>query len=152
MRYFPPAAPPKPQPTAIFHPDLAPVLANVHTDVGTLPLPPHQTFDRSPPAVVTTQAPPAPELVIDPQPVYRGGLVYPDRAVEAGVGGYVDFSFVIEPDGSVGNAQVIDEVPDGYGLAAAAKKAFPKWRFEPRFVNGVAVAAPARIRVTFKLQ
>jgi hypothetical protein len=38
----------------------------------------------------------------------------------------------------------------GYGFADAARKAFPKWRFEPKLVDGKPVAAPARIRVSFK--
>lgn len=152
MVQLPPQPPAKPQTTPMFKPTLAPPIDEVRTTVGTLPLPPHETFDRSPATTVTMDQPPAQEVIIDPKPVYRGGLVYPDRAVEAGANGYVDFSFIIEPDGSVGNPQVIAEVPDGYGFAAAAKKAFPKWRFEPKLVNGQAVAVPAQIRVTFKLQ
>ena len=47
--------------------------------------------------------------------------------------------------------RVVTEVPDGVGFAAAAKKAFPKWRFNPMMKDGHPVAAPARIRVSFKL-
>ena len=124
----------------------------MHTTVRTLVIPPHENFDRTPPTTVTSTEPTAPAVIKDPQPLYRGGLVYPERAADAGVGGYVEFAFIIEPDGSVGDPQVIAEVPDGYGFAAAAKKAFPKWRFEPKLVDGKPVAAPATIRVTFKLQ
>ena len=99
----------------------------------------------------TTTEPPAPAIIINPKPVYRGGLVYPERAAEANRSGYVIFSFIIRKDGSVGDPQVIEEVPDGYGFATAAKKAFPKWRFDPKLVDGKPVDAPAQIRVTFQL-
>jgi protein TonB len=107
---------------------------------------------NGPPQTTTTVEPPAPPLIINPTPIYRGGLVYPDRAAEIGKQGYVDFDFTIEPDGTVGDARVVAEVPDGYGFAAAAEKAFPKWRFNPMMKDGEPIAAPARIRVTFKLQ
>jgi protein TonB len=147
-----PKPPPKPvvQNNSLFHPEQAPTIEAVHTSVGTLVLP-AEDFHRNPPTT-TTNTETAPPVIINPRPVYRGGLIYPDRASEAGVSGYVDFSFIIEPDGSVGNPQVIDEVPDGYGFATAAKKAFPKWRFEPKLVDGKPVAAPAQIRVSFQLK
>jgi protein TonB len=149
----PPAPPPKPQPpvkTSVFQPTETPALAEVHTAVGPLQLPPVEIFERPQTTTPQTQ-PPAQRVVTNPEPIYRGGLVYPDRAVEDDVSGYVDFNFIIEPDGSVGDPQVTAEVPDGYGFAASAKKAFPHWRFKPQLVDGKPVAAPARIRVTFKL-
>jgi periplasmic protein TonB len=152
MRDFPPPQPPKTQETPKFKFIETPTLDDVVTTVKPLKVPPQADLDRRPPTVETTTEPPAPPVIINPKPIYRGGLVYPDRASEAGMSGYVDFSFIIEPDGSVGNPQVIDEVPDGYGFATAAKKAFPKWRFDPKLVDGKPVAAPAQIRVSFKLQ
>jgi len=149
----PPRSPPPPQPpkdNATFHPIEVPVLPGVNTTVESLTLPPEENFHRQPTTVTQTQ-PPAPPVIINPKPIYRGNLVYPDRAADNNVSGYVDFSFIIEEDGSVGDPQVIAEVPDGYGFAAAAKKAFPHWRFQPQLVDGKPVAAPARIRVTFKL-
>jgi periplasmic protein TonB len=147
-----PKPPPKPvvPNNSVFHPEPTPTIEQLHTSVGTLALP-AEDFHRGPPTT-TTSTETAPPVIINPKPIYRGGLVYPDRAAEAGMSGYVDFSFIIEPDGSVGNPQVIDEVPDGYGFATAAKKAFPKWRFDPKLVDGKPVAAPAQIRVSFKLQ
>jgi TonB family protein len=152
MRDFPPAQPPQTQETPKFKFIETPTLDDVVTTVKPLKVPPQIDFDRRPPTVETTTEPPTPPLIINPKPIYRGGLVYPDRAAEAGMSGYVDFSFIIEPDGSVGNPQVIDEVPDGYGFATAAKKAFPKWHFEPKLVDGKPVAVPAQIRVTFQLK
>jgi protein TonB len=153
LRDFPRTVPPTTPPEhSTFTPKEAPTIDEVHTTVGTLPLPPQNTATRTPTTTVTSTTPPTPEVIKDPRPVYRGGLNYPDKGLEAGASGYVDFSFVIEADGSVGSPRIISEVPSGYGFAAAAMKAFAKWRFEPKLVDGRAVAAPAQIRVTFKLR
>ncbi len=148
---IPPAQPKPPTKGPVFHPVEAPPLDDVHTTVKPLVLPPEQNYDTKP-TTVTEAQPPAPPVIINPQPIYRGDLVYPERAVEHDASGYVDFDFIIEPDGTVGDPRVIAEVPDGYGFAASAKKAFPHWRFKPQLVDGKPVAAPARIRVSFKLQ
>jgi TonB family protein len=153
LQYFEiPKPPPKPviDNNSIFHPKPAPTIEGVHSTVGPLTIPAEENFHREPPKTVTN-ADVAPAAIIDPKPIYRGGLDYPERAAEAGRGGYVIFSFIIRKDGSVGDPQVIEEVPDGYGFATAAKKAFPKWRFDPKLVDGKPVDAPAQIRVTFQL-
>jgi len=114
---------------------------------------PFASNDRPPegPAKAPDTAPAGPPLIINPTPIYRGALNYPDRAADAGQQGYVDFDFMIEPDGTVGDPRVVSELPPGYGFAASAMKAFPKWRFKPMMKDGVPVAAPAHIRVSFKL-
>jgi TonB family protein len=153
LRDFPRSVPPTiPPEHSTFTPKEAPPIDEVHTMVGTLPFPPQNTFTRTPTTTGTNTTPPAPEIIKDPRAVYRGGLVYPDKGLEAGASGYVDFSFIIQTDGSVGSPQVIAEAPTGYGFAAAAMKAFPKWRFEPKLIEGKPVAAPAQIRVTFQLK
>jgi protein TonB len=147
-----PKPPPKPvvPHDTIFHPEPTPTIEGVHSTVPPVPLPPEMNFHREPPQTVTSTEI-APTIIVNPNPIYRGGLIYPDRAAEMGREGYVDFDFVIEPDGTVGDPRVVAEVPDGIGFAAAAKKAFPKWRFSPMMKDGHPVAAPARIRVSFKL-
>ena len=101
------------------------------------------------PTVVTAKEP---ERIVNPKPISRTIPTYPDRAEDRQISGYVDFDFTIEPDGTVGDPKVVAEVPEGYGFASAAQKVFPRWKFEPKTVNGKAVPAPARIRVTFRLQ
>jgi protein TonB len=153
LQYFEIPKPPPPKPvidSSVFHPKPAPPIEAVHSSVGPVPLPPEMDFHREPPRTVTS-AETAPAVIIDPTPIYRGGLIYPDRAAELGREGYVDFDFIIEPDGTVGDARVVAEVPDGVGFARAAKKAFPQWRFSPMMKDGHPVAAPAHIRVSFKL-
>jgi protein TonB len=148
-----PKPPPKPvvPNNSIFHPEPAPTIEAVHTSVGPLVIPAEVDFHRTTPTT-TTSTETAPPVIINPKPIYRGGLVYPEKAAEAGMNGYVVFSFIIRQDGSVGDPQVIEEVPGGYGFATAAKKAFPKWRFDPKLVDGKPVDAPAQIRVSFQLQ
>ena len=134
-----------------FHPEQTPTLAKVVIDVPQLPIPPFEDLKRAPNTVVSME-PPAPPVVANPSPISRGGLVYPRKALEADVHGFVDFDFTIGTDGSVQNPVVTAEVPQGYGFRDAASAAFPTWKFLPKIVNGKAVPAPARIRLTFKLK
>jgi len=168
---FKPSAPPVPDTTEVLTvvdipppPPLKPVtvdaskfqpmktrdIIGLKTEVPPFVLPPVDSSDRQPTTQTATE--PTPDVVINPQPLYRGGLEFPERAADAGRSGYVDFTFTIEPDGSVGDAQIVSEVPPGYGFATAARKAFATWRFKPMTRNGRAVAASARIRVSFELK
>jgi len=76
---------------------------------------------------------------------------FPTAAEDDQVSGYVDFEFVIEPDGSVGEPRVTTEMPEAYGFADAAVKVFPKWKFTPATVNGATVPTKAYYRFSFKL-
>ena len=153
LQYFELPKPPPIKPVvptnSIFHPEPTPTIEGVHSTVGALPVPAEMNFHREPAKATSVEA--APAVIINPKPIYRGGLNYPERAAEAGRSGYVISSFIIRKDGSVGDPQVIEEVPDGYGFATAAKRAFPKWRFDPKLMDGKPVDAPAQIRVTFQL-
>jgi TonB family protein len=88
---------------------------------------------------------------VSPHPISRVAPLYPARAEDNQIEGYVDFDFTVEPDGSVGHPIVVMEVPEAYGFADAALKVFPKWAFAAATVNGVAVATPASFRISFKL-
>jgi len=150
---IPKAPPPKPieiSKTTIVKPMESKPIKGVIVRVPPIPLPPVDNTDSTR-SQTTTTAPPAETRIVNPVPIFRGGLVYPDRAAEAGREGYVDFDFIILPDGTVGDPRVVAEIPDNLGFAAAAKKAFPKWKFKPMLKDGVPIAAPARIRVSFKL-
>jgi protein TonB len=128
-----------------------PKLDTVPIDINPYVLPPVIDLHR-PATTETVVTPTANDIIVDPTPVYRGSIAYPDRALDAGRSGFVDVAFMIEPDGSVGEARIVDEVPPGYGFANAALKAFGKWRFDARTVNGKPVAWPARIRISFELK
>ncbi len=145
------APPPKPQVEPTFKPQKVIEIPNVRTDVQPLVIPPVLDFDKGTAKTVTTETPPEP-VITNQRPIQHNDPIYPDRALDQGRTGYVDFNFTIEPDGSVGDLQLVSETPTGLGFAAAAQKAFAKWRFAPKLVNGIPVAAAARYRVSFQLK
>jgi len=86
------------------------------------------------------------------RPVYMSPPIFPTKAMEHRISGYVDLTFTLQPDGSVADPKVVDEVPANMGFAEAMLRVFPRWKFSPKIVNGVAVAVPAKYRFTFILQ
>jgi protein TonB len=72
---------------------------------------------------------------------------FPVCAEDRRVPGFVDLVFTIEPDGSVGDLQVVQETPAGFGFAKAALDVFPAWKFQPKLVDG----KPAASRVTYRM-
>jgi len=102
-------------------------------------------------------------VIVEDMPTFRGGDVdkfrewvqkrvkYPQIAAENGIQGKVFIMFVIEPDGSVSNVQILRGVdPALDDEAVKAVQASPKW------VPGKQRGAPVRVRfsitVNFQLQ
>ena len=77
--------------------------------------------------------------------------IYPNRAVISGAEGWVEMEFIITPSGIPEQIKVTDARPRRV-FDQAATTALSQWRFEPVTHNGQAVAQPARLRMTFKLQ
>ena len=100
--------------------------------------------------------------VVEQQPQFPGGqaalfswlsqnIHYPPVAEENGIYGRVVVSFVVEPDGSISNVQVVRGVdPSLDKEAVRVTKAMPKW--QPGRQNGQAVRVRYNLPVTFKLQ
>ena len=100
--------------------------------------------------------------VVEQQPQFPGGqaalfswlsqnIHYPPVAEENGIQGRVVVSFVVEPDGSISNVQVVRGVdPSLDKEAVRVTKAMPKW--QPGRQNGQAVRVKYNLPVTFKLQ
>ena len=100
--------------------------------------------------------------VVEQQPSFPGGnaalmswlssnIHYPPVAEENGIQGRVVVSFVVEPDGSISNVQVVRGVdPSLDKEASRVTKAMPKWI--PGKQNGQAVRVKYNLPVTFKLQ
>jgi len=63
--------------------------------------------------------------------------------------GVVDIEFTLEPDGSVADPHVLQELPAGFGFADALLKVFPRWTFTPKVVMGKAAATEAHFRFTW---
>ena len=100
--------------------------------------------------------------VVEQQPSFPGGqtallqwlqrnIHYPPVAEENGIQGRVVVSFVVEPDGSITNVQVVRGVdPSLDKEAVRVTKAMPKW--QPGKQNGQAVRVKYNLPVQFRLQ
>jgi len=91
------------------------------------------------------------DIPVAGRPVKYVSTHYPVCAEGREVPGVVDFTLTIEPDGSVADLQVIQEVPAGFGFAKSGLDALPGWKFEPKLVDGKPVASKAVIRLNWKM-
>ncbi|MES3631066.1 MAG: TonB family protein, partial [Longimonas sp.] len=94
--------------------------------------------------------------VVDEEPSPVGGLAaltrnasYPERAQRRGVEGRVYIQAVVNPDGSVREAELIRGI--GYGCDREALRVVRNAEFEPARVSGRAVAARTTVWVQFSL-
>ena len=88
----------------------------------------------------------------DAVPLVRVNPLYPPRAQSRGIQGWVLVEFTVTKQGLVENVVVVDADPDGY-FEKAAVNAVQKYRYKPRFENGVAVDRPGvRLVISFALQ
>ena len=95
------------------------------------------------------------------QPVRVGGNIkaptkihdvkpnYPLEALNGRISGVVILEAIIAPDGSVHSARVLRSVPM---LDTAALDAVKGWRYEPTWLNGVAVPVIMTVTVNFTVQ
>ncbi len=78
-------------------------------------------------------------------------VVYPEKAKADGVEGKVFVQFIVEKDGSVGDATVFRGVsPECDGMALQVVKAMPKWK--PATFKGNPVRSRYMLPINFKLQ
>jgi TonB family protein len=84
-----------------------------------------------------------------PVPVHTVAPKYPVEQLRAGVCGVVTLSFVIDTNGKVRNAKVLDATDESF--ARPALEAIVWWRFEPARRDGVAIAVPVAIPMVFSL-
>lgn len=96
-------------------------------------------------------------VVVEEMPEIIGGieqlyelLEYPELARKAGIEGLVVIQFVVEPDGSISNIQVIRSA--GRLLDEAAIKAVKQLRFKPGRQRGRPVRVRFSLPIRFKLQ
>ena len=100
---------------------------------------------RTPPAAVAdTSGVAAPVLTRRVEPAY------PAEARRTRRQGWVDVTFIVQPDGSVSAAAVADADPR-YVFDRAALAAVSRWQFSPGTRDGKAVASPVRQRIEFRL-
>lgn len=84
------------------------------------------------------------------QAISRDIPPYPEAAREIGTEGYVDVSFIVLRDGSVGWARVLGANPTGL-FEDAALNGVRAWKFEPAKRQGEPVECRFSTRVKFKL-
>ena len=115
------------------------IIGGVADNVKTIAPPPPQ--ERKIARVGGDVKPPVP--ISTPQPYY------PAVARAAHVDGLVVIDAIIDEQGNVVQARVVEGPPL---LVAAALDAVAKWKYEPTFLNGQAVAIRTHIQVMFRLQ
>ncbi|MFK7926618.1 MAG: energy transducer TonB [Myxococcota bacterium] len=82
-----------------------------------------------------------------PRPTKRAGAVYPTRARQDNVEGFVTFSLLVKADGAVSDIRILDADPPGV-FDQVAMEAIRQWAFEPAYYEGAPVSV--RIRQTFR--
>ena len=84
-------------------------------------------------------------------PIVKVAPVYPRRALQRGIEGYVIVEFVVTKQGAVRDPVVIEAVPAGI-FERAAIEAASKFKYKPRVVNGEPTAvAGVQNRITFEI-
>lgn len=74
--------------------------------------------------------------------------VYPMRALERGIEGWVDIEFTVGTDGTTRDIVIADASHDIY-FRREAEAAVEKWRFEPRIFMGRAIEQRSYARIRF---
>ncbi|MGQ8367423.1 energy transducer TonB [Glaciecola sp. 1036] len=87
----------------------------------------------------------------DATPIFRQDPKYPPEAARDGKEGWVLLSFTINEIGGVEDVEVIDAEPKRI-FDREAKRALRKWRYNPKYVDGVAVRQPGlQVQLDFTL-
>ncbi len=84
-------------------------------------------------------------------PIFRAPPIYPRRAQERGLCGYVDLSFTVTAAGSVRDPIVTASSSSMF--ESAAKKAAVKYKYKPRQVGGKPVdVSGVEVRISFEME
>jgi TonB family protein len=84
-------------------------------------------------------------------PLFRLPPKYPPNMFSAGIEGYVDIEFTVDEQGFVRDPEVTDR-EGGKSFEKEALAAVLRFRYAPKFVEGVAVATEGvKTRITFKI-
>lgn len=148
------AIPDQPAPQAQLQLDIA--IPNVQSNLTLSRAPSLEGLTAAPSEVAPapTPAPPAaatPSVSEEVTPLVDIPPNYPQRALAAGIEGSVTLAFTITAEGRVDNLRVIEAEPPGV-FEREARRAAMRWRFEPRRVNGQAVARDVTKTLTFRLE
>ncbi|GAB54592.1 periplasmic protein TonB [Glaciecola punicea ACAM 611] len=85
-------------------------------------------------------------------PITKVQAIYPRRAMQRGIQGYVIVEFTVNKTGAVQNPVVVEANPQGI-FEQAALDAVIKFKYKPRMVNGEPTAvAGVQNRITFEIE
>ncbi|WP_266180120.1 energy transducer TonB [Dyella humicola] len=150
MATVPPTPPPPPSSlnkTANAPTPSEQAFARLHVESTPIEAAPRAAVRPRAPAVVAVadaQGAMAPALA------HRVEPVYPPDARRERRQGWVDVTFIVQPDGSVAAASVADADPK-YVFDRAALSAVTRWTFTPATQDGTPVASEVRQRIEFRL-
>ena len=77
--------------------------------------------------------------------------MYPVRARQQNIEGWVKVSFVVDETGSVGNIKVLEADPEGI-FERSVQRCVGSWRFKPGTVEGIPVKTLVETTIRFKLE
>jgi periplasmic protein TonB len=83
-------------------------------------------------------------------PLQRIPPQYPRDAARSGITGWVQLEVLVNADGTVRSARVIESKPKGL-FEASAVQAVLRWKFKPKVVNGQPVPQRGSQRIEFNL-
>jgi protein TonB len=117
---------------------------------------PEQLLVRHVPAPAALALAERPDLSRSPgQPPQGGRLLqqtlpdYPRSALRRAIGGQVELELTVGSDGRVAEIEVLHEVPQQAGFAAAATRAARTWKFEPFQRDGQSIRHQTRVEFEF---
>ena len=84
-------------------------------------------------------------------PIVRIAPQYPRQALLEGIEGWVRIEFVIKPDGTVADPDIIGAEPPRI-FNTSAMRAILRWKFKPRIVDGKAVSRRGAQVIVFELE
>lgn len=85
-------------------------------------------------------------------PIVKVQPIYPRRAQERGISGYVLLEFTVTELGTVEDVVVIEAEPKGY-FERAAMRAARKFKYKPKVLDGDAIRVPGvRNLITFEIE
>jgi protein TonB len=83
-------------------------------------------------------------------PIVRVEPIYPQRALERGITGWVEVEFTVTEVGSISEPTILRSHPSGI-FNRAALRAIERWKYEPKIVDGQPVSRPG-IRNRFRFE
>ncbi len=84
-------------------------------------------------------------------PIVRVEPVYPQRALDRGIEGWVEVEFTVTEVGSISEPTILRSDPSGI-FDRAALRAIERWKYEPKIVDGQPVSRPGmRNRFRFEM-